>query len=99
MFSYEYCDVCRFFWQIYIKIPNDEPVETKKSFFFRRMTQNGDEEQVCRTGICDWLDIYFSQVLVEEYDKPLLDVIDELIHELAAMYYFIAQVSTTSLPK
>ena len=99
MCSYEYCDVCRFFWQIYIKIPNDEPVETKKSFFFRRMTQNGDEEQVCRTGICGWLDIFFSQVLVDEDDKPLLNVIDEPIHGLAAKYYFSAQVSTTSLAK
>ena len=42
MCSYEYCDVPRFFWQIYIIIPNDEPVETKKSLFFRGMTQNGD---------------------------------------------------------
>ena len=54
------------------------------------------EEQVCRTGICGWLGIFFSKVLVDEDDKPLLNVIDELIHELAHKYYFIAQVSTTS---
>ena len=42
MCSCELYDVCRFFWQIYIKIPNDEPVETKKSLFFRGMIQNVD---------------------------------------------------------
>ena len=47
------------------------------------------EEQVCRTGICGWLDIFFSQVLVDEDDKPLLNEIDEPIHGLAAKYYFI----------
>ena len=68
----------------------------RNHFSLEEWYKNVTEEQVCRTGICGWFDIFFSQVLVEEYAKPLLDVIDELIHELAAMYYFIAQVSTTS---
>ena len=32
MCSYEYCDVPRFFWQIYIIIPNDKPVRIKKNY-------------------------------------------------------------------
>ena len=44
MCSYEYCDVCRFFWQIYIKIPNDEPVETKKKGLWARAKAMAEEK-------------------------------------------------------
>ena len=90
MCSCELYDVCRFFWQIYIKIPNDKPVKTKKSLFFRRMTQNGDG----RASLSDrnlWLTWHFLlKVLVDDDDKPLLNVIDEFMD---------SPQSTTSLPK